>query len=142
MGFEECPRCSLIFQKVRSAVCPRCLDDEDADYDKIRAVIGDMPDLNADQVATEAEVDVEVVLRMVDEGFIANVSLNDSVACGMCGAPAISVAKKLCQGCLEKLNAQVAVAQGKVKLHDRKQVEVGEVMKNVRKTLDSKRGRD
>lgn len=139
MGFQECPRCSLVFQKVRSAVCPRCLDDEDKDYDRIRETLSHSPDLNAEQVAEEAEVDVTVVLRMVEEGFITNVDLGGTAKCGMCGAPAISLAKKLCQACLEKLDTQVAKTQSKISLGDRKQVEVGEVMMNVRKTLDGKR---
>ena len=139
MGFEECPRCNLVFQKVRSAVCPRCLEDEDKDYDKIRETLSHSPDLNAEQISELAEVEVEVVLRMVEEGFISNIELAEAAKCGMCGAPAISLAKKLCQACLEKLDTQVAKAQSKITLGDRKNVEVGEVMMNVRKTLDGKR---
>jgi len=115
------------------------MEDEEKDYDKIREVLTKNNDLSAEQVAEESDVSIECVLRMLDEGLIANIAINQNVKCGMCGAPAISISKRLCQGCLEKLNAQVATTQQRVKLGDRKRVEVGEVMGSVRKTIDNKR---
>ena len=138
MPLTTCPRCKKIFDKVRSAVCPKCQDAEDADYDKIRTVLDRCPNLNSEQVAEEANVSVECVMRMVDEGLIANASLAEKVKCGMCGAPAISLSKKLCQACLEKLNAQVASVQSRIKLKEKQNVEVGEYL-HARKAFEDKR---
>jgi NMD protein affecting ribosome stability and mRNA decay len=138
MPLAACPRCKRIFDKVCSSVCPKCQDDENADFDKIRGVLDRNPNLNAEQVAADAEVTVQCVMRMLEEGLIANVSLTEAVKCGQCGAPAISMSKKLCQACLEKLNAQVVAAQSKIKLGKKKQVQVGEYL-HARKAFEEKR---
>ncbi|MCX5759316.1 MAG: hypothetical protein NTU83_12560 [Candidatus Hydrogenedentes bacterium] len=138
MALATCPRCKKIFEKTRTLVCGRCQEDENADYDKIRAVLERNPNLNAEQAAEEAEISVQCVTRMLQEGLIANVSLSESVKCGRCGAPAISLNKKLCQACLEKLNAQVASAQSKIKLSQKKNVQVSEYL-HARKAFEDKR---
>lgn len=138
MPLSQCARCQKIFDKGRSPVCPKCQTDEDLDYDKIRAVLDKFPTLNAEQTAVEAGVDVQCVLRMLEEGLIANISQSDVIKCGRCGSPAISKNKKLCQACLEKLNAQAASAQSKIKLRIKKDVQVGEYL-NVQKTYEMKK---
>jgi len=119
-------------------VCAKCQEAENADYDKIRAVLERDPSLNAEETAEAAGVTVQCVSRMLQEGLIANVSLAESVKCGRCGAPAISLNKKLCQACLEKLNAEVAAAQSKIKLAQKKRVQVGEYQL-ARKVFEAKR---
>lgn len=139
MPLTKCPRCKRIFDKTHSAVCPKCQDNEDADYDRIRAILDRSPNLNAEQVSAEAQVGIDCVMRMLDEGLIANVNLTEKIKCGRCGAPAISLSKKLCQACLEKLNAEVAAAQSRIKLDDKKQVQVGEYLHARRAFEDKKR---
>lgn len=126
MPLTKCPRCKRIFDRIHSKVCPKCQIDEDADFDKIRAVLERLPNCNAEQVCTEAEVSIDCVMRMLDDGLIANVSLTEGVKCGRCGGPAISQSKRLCQACLEKLNAEVALAQSKIKLGEKKPMQLGE----------------
>lgn len=138
MPLAACPRCKKIFDKARSAVCTRCQDAEDNDFDKIRAVLDRNPNLNAEQVAEQAQVNVDCVMRMIEEGLIASVSLAEQIKCGRCGAPAISLSKKLCQACLEKLNAEMAQAQSKIKIGQKKQVQVDEYL-HARKALEEKR---
>ena len=138
MALAACPRCKKIFDKARSAVCNRCQDAEDDDFDKIRTVLDLNPNLNAEQVAEEAQVSVDCVMRMLEEGLIANVNLSEQIKCGRCGAPAISLSKKLCQSCLEALNAQMAQAQSKIKIGQKKQVQVGEYL-HARKAFEEKR---
>lgn len=140
MPLAKCIRCSKMFNKQQSPVCSGCQSDEDADQTKVREVIDRSPELNAEQVAEEAGVDIAVVRRMLQEGVIVSTALTGNVQCGRCGAPAISASKKLCQACLEKLNIEVAKAQADIKLTGKKRVEIGEYDMNVRKTLDQKRG--
>jgi len=137
MPLTTCPRCKKLFDKVHTAVCTRCQSEEDRDYDRIRAVLDRSPNLNAEQVAAEAEVDVQCVVRMLEEGLITNVNLAEKVKCGRCGAPAISMNKRLCQSCLEKLNTEVAAAQSKIKLKDKKDVQVGEYL-HARRSFEEK----
>lgn len=138
MALTTCPRCNRIFDKVRSSVCTKCQEAEDGDYDKIRTVLDRSPGLNAEQVAEEAGVPVACVMRMLDEGLIANAGFAKDVKCGMCGAPAISMSRKLCQACLEKLNAQVARQQASLKLKAKGHVQVGAYMQ-ARKGVEEKR---
>ncbi|NIA12970.1 MAG: hypothetical protein GWP08_02730 [Nitrospiraceae bacterium] len=138
MPLATCPRCKKMFEKIRSIVCPKCQDEENTDYDRIRGVLDAQPNLNAEQVSVEADVDVQCVMRMIDEGLISNVEMKDAVKCGRCGAPAISRSKKLCQACLEKLNAKVIKTQAQIKLQDKKDVQVGERV-HARKMFEEKR---
>jgi ribosomal protein L37E len=80
---------------------------------------------------------------MLEMGELTNVGLGEQPRCGRCGAPAISVSKKLCQGCLEKLNAEMAQAQRTIKLKDKPQARIGEYDNKltVVKTLEQKRNK-
>lgn len=138
MPLAACPRCKKMFDKGRSKVCSKCQADEDEDFDKIRTALELNPNMNAEQTAVEADVTVACVMRMQETGMITNVSFSESAKCGKCGAPAISINKKLCQACLEKLNAEVALAQSKIKLKEKKEVQVSEFL-HARKAFEEKR---
>lgn len=127
MPLATCPRCQKLFNKTESQVCVNCQAAEDEDLEKVRQVIRDNPDMNAEDVASEAEVAVRVVNRMLDEGMIERVSSSDleQIKCGRCGAPAISASKKLCERCLAALNKEMAQAQANIKLGMRKKTQIG-----------------
>jgi ribosomal protein L37E len=127
-----------MFTKVQAPVCKNCVEDEEADFEKIREIIEKDESLNVEQVAEEADVDIAVVRRMVDTGRVKQVTLGERVKCGQCGAPAISMSKKLCQACLDKLNAQVSRAQSQIKLGARPDVQVGQYMP-ARQVFEDKR---
>ena len=139
MPLAKCVRCNRMFNKVQAPVCPACQPDEEADYEKVREIVNREPDLDAAAVAEEANVDIEVVRRMLTEGQLVTVTQIAGIVCGRCGAPAISASKKLCQSCLEKLNMEVAKAQANIKLGMKKNVEVGEYDLNVRRAIEQKR---
>jgi predicted amidophosphoribosyltransferase len=107
MAIAKCARCKKPFDRIKSQVCSQCQSQEDADYQKIRDLLLDHPNLNAQEVADRAEVEVTCVMRMLDDGQIANVNLLDAVTCGRCGGRAISFNKRLCQSCLDKLNREM-----------------------------------
>ena len=112
MPIAKCPRCKNLFTKEAYAVCPDCQEAEEQDCEKVRETLEKHPDLNAAEVAERSEVDLDVVTRMLDSGMLAAEGLGGSSAvCGQCGAPAISIAKKLCKPCLEKLNMDIAIAR-------------------------------
>jgi hypothetical protein len=137
MPLASCVRCNKMFNKVKMSVCPGCEEAEEADQEKIRLVIEKDDTLNVEQVAIEADVDVSVVQRMVKEGSVTRVDLSLDVKCGKCGAPAISMSKKLCQACLDKLNTQVSKAQAGIKLGQKKDAQIGTY--SARQTFEDKR---
>jgi ribosomal protein L37E len=139
MPLASCGRCGKMFNKVQANVCPGCIDDEEADYEKIRDVVSRNETLNVEQVSEAAGVDVLVVRRIIGEGRVAQVSLGEVPKCGKCGAPAISITKKLCQACLERMNVEVSKAQSQIKLEKKKETQIGAYDNNARKTFEAKR---
>ena len=138
MPLAKCARCKNMFNKTDRPICADCDPLETSDYDKVRAILEAHPDLNAEEAAEKAEVDIAVITRMLKDGLLADNSTNKNPTCGQCGAPALSASKRLCQPCLDKMNAGVARAQASLKLEERKHVEVGEYM-NARAAFDNKR---
>ncbi|MBI5092171.1 MAG: hypothetical protein HZB26_06950 [Candidatus Hydrogenedentes bacterium] len=139
MALASCPRCKQLFTKVRVEVCPNCQADEEADFEKIRAFLEESPNKTTDEVAKATGVSRECVMRMVEDGRIQNVAMADPVKCGRCGAPAISLNKKLCQACLDQLNMEVMKAQSKVKLPPRKSAGTASEPNSVHTLIDAKR---
>ena len=140
MPLAACPRCKKMFNRTdRMPVCSGCMEAEEADYEKVREVISRIPGISGENAAKEAEVGIDVVQRMLKEGVVATVNPLEKILCGRCGEqPAISAAKKLCQVCLDKLNAEVAMAQREIKIGEKKQAQVGEYL-SARRTFDEKR---
>ena len=115
MSLAKCARCKKLFGRIASRVCPACQAAEDADYAKIHNVIAKNPGMKAEAVAITAGVDLECVLRMLDEGRLGVVEVTEKPKCGRCGAPAISHLKRLCEHCLAELDRECAEAIDELK---------------------------
>jgi len=140
MPLAACARCGKMFSKTESDVCPACAPDEEEDYEKVRETLEKQPNLSAEDVSDATEVDLQCVMRMIEQGRIQNVSTLEPVKCGRCGAPAISLSKKLCEACLNELNTQLAKEQGSIRLPKKKEVELGKALNvsNVKSAVDKK----
>lgn len=139
MPLAKCVRCEDLFDKGDNSVCPACRPDEDCDFEKVRACLEGHPEISAEAVAELAEVPLKVVMRMVDQGAVTNVSaLEGTPKCGRCGADAISASKKLCNACLEKLNRNVLEQKRQISITQKREVEVG-AASTVRQMLQDKR---
>ena len=125
MGLASCQRCKKLFEKIRNPICPACDQAEEDDYEKIRQALVEHPNQTAEQLAEGTGITIDCVLRLLAQGRIETTAANKGVKCGRCGAPAISVSKKLCEACLQKLNAELAQQQGKLRLPKKKSVEIG-----------------
>lgn len=139
MPLAKCVRCNDLFDKSQSLVCAACTPDEENDYEKIRGVVEEHPDMGAKAVSELAEVTLQVVMRMLDQGMITNTSmLGGAAKCGRCGAEAISVAKKLCHSCLAELNKNLLQEKRTIVIDKKKDVEIGGAT-SVRQMLTDKR---
>ena len=126
MPLAACDRCGKVFSKdTPSSVCPKCQPDEEEDFERIRDRLDKQPNLSAKQLAETTGVDLECVMRLIDGGRIRNVGAGEVVRCGKCGAPAISLSKKLCEACLNRLSQDLAREQAKIRLPERKGVSLG-----------------
>ncbi len=139
MPLAKCVRCNNLFDKSGKPVCAACAPDEDADYEKIRDIVEEHPDMGAEAVSELAEVPLQVVMRMLDQGLITSTSsLSGPSKCGRCGADAISASKKLCHSCLEDLNKNIMNEKRSVVIERKKEVEVGGAT-SARQMLQDKR---
>ena len=136
MALASCQRCKKLFEKFRSSICPACDQAEEDDYETIRQALVEHPNQSAEQLAEDTGISIDCVLRLLAQGRIETTAANKGVKCGRCGAPAISVSKKLCEACLQKLNAELAHQQSKVKLPKKKSVDLGSALN----TFDFDRG--
>ena len=125
MPLSKCPRCEELFDKTTNLVCLGCVEDEERDHETVRDLLGEHSELNAEGVAELSGVDLKCVLRMVDTGKVASITLGEEAECGRCGAPAISAAKRLCESCLEKLNKEMNKTKKSIQIAEKKSVEVG-----------------
>ncbi len=109
---EKCPRCSKLFTSGQYAVCGACQPEEEREYDLILRTLDEHPGLGAAQLAELCGLDIGVVLRMQERGGVESAENEqaEAVKCGRCGAPAISKNKRLCQGCLSRLDLETAEA--------------------------------
>ncbi len=140
MALSECARCKKLFQKVQVPVCPRCVAEEETDYEKVRDSLAETPNQTAEQLADCTGVDLSCVMRLLADGRLQNVTSTENVRCGRCGAPAISISKRLCEACLQKLNAEIAQQQSKIKLppKKRKPLSLGNAL-DIRRKVEEKR---
>ena len=142
MPLASCPRCKKMFTKIDNPICPTCEPLEKEDQDKVRAILDENPNLNAEGLAEKADVGLAVVERMLSAGALASVGIEtEQPKCGRCGAPAISLSKRLCQACLEKLNVEVAQMQRQIQLNAKPEAKIGSYDNklNVLHSLDAKR---
>lgn len=123
MSLAKCPRCGTLFNKLTAMICNTCIEPEDRDRDKIRTILDEQPGLSAKRVAEEAEVELDVVLRMLDQGLLTSADIAHDIKCGHCGAPAISHSKRLCHSCLSKLNQKMLAAQKSLRSRQKKETE-------------------
>ncbi len=106
----KCARCKELFLQEDQPVCPSCWPQEEAEYARVREALDFREGLTAPEVASVAQVTLDVVTRMLDGGRIGGNGTEEPPRCGCCGAPAISHSKRLCQACLIKLDQECAEA--------------------------------
>jgi len=138
LRLEQCARCGKLFSRIRLSVCAACEADEEADFQRVRDALARQPGLSVDQVAQEAEVERDCVLRMLEEGRIENGHVAEEATCGQCGAPAISARKRLCQACLMKMDRECAEAMREMK--EKMDADAKGAVHEVRKAVAEKRG--
>ncbi len=138
MPLARCARCEKLFEKTALPVCLNCMPAEEGDYEKIRECLKDHPEMTVEFISETTGVTLSCVMRMLEQGLIVNEKTVGISRCGRCGAPAISATKKLCNGCLEEMNREVAKQRHLAQTHRRKDVKIGE-FSTVRESMDSKR---
>jgi predicted amidophosphoribosyltransferase len=142
MPLASCPRCAKMYQKIESqTVCPDCTEAENKDQDAILDFVASNPGCKPAEVAAATGVPMSSVLRAIDMHRITEMDkATEGVKCGRCGAPAISLAKKLCEKCLAKLNDELAREKASIKLPPKKELERESTKSTIRRKIDEAGG--
>ncbi|MFP6581888.1 MAG: hypothetical protein VCD00_04960 [Candidatus Hydrogenedentota bacterium] len=111
MPLAKSKRCDTLFNKNEEPICGECEPLERADHETVRDYLIEHPNETSEHISENMDVDVKCILRLVDTGAIASVDLGGDAQCGQCGAPAISVSKRLCTACLDKLEKKMTDVQ-------------------------------
>lgn len=111
MPLTNCARCNRLFNKTTRPVCDACAPLEEEDQARVLRTLESQPNLPIRMLAETAQVSLEVIRRMQEQGMIAGPTNVEEVRCGMCGAPAISAEKQVCAACLARLDREVAQTQ-------------------------------
>ena len=137
MPIASCPRCNETFSKDgESMVCDNCEAAEESDYETVRLYVADHPDCTPSDVVEATGLERELVLRVVDSGRVAQVESAGTIVCGKCGAPAISLAKRLCEACLAELDSQLARTKSQIKLPPKKWSNVESGKSSIRQKIE------
>ena len=139
---SHCARCNSLYVRIRFDVCDDCLDEEEADYERIRDVLAENAGQSTEAVAMLADVAVSTVLRMLDHGLITNKNIAHDFKCGKCGERAISAAQRLCQPCLDQLDQKFfkEIVEAKLILAEQRRESVHAVLMNKRKKTPRSKG--
>ncbi len=121
MPLANCIRCETLFDKNVSPICPKCAEAEEEDFEKINEALRECPNQTVDELHEATEVEKKVIIRLVENGRVASEATMADVKCGRCGAPAISLTKRLCEKCSLELakESRAAMQEVKAQLRDK-----------------------
>ena len=75
MPLAKCPRTGKLFDNTKTTVHPSVVDEEEADCDKILDYLASHPGAASEEVCAETKVSVDAVLRLMKEGRIKGVDV-------------------------------------------------------------------
>jgi len=110
MALANCARCNGVFNKVSSALCPACAEQEERDFQIVSEALREHPGQTVEELAENTGVSKRTILRLIKCERIASDADLAGVKCGKCGAPAISLSTRLCQRCAAEMSRAAAQA--------------------------------
>lgn len=113
MNVTNCIRCGKLFMKVRSPLCPECLQEEEELFQKVVEYLKEHSEATIAEVATALEADMDIITKFVRSGRLASVRPAWQIHCRECGV-AIS-SGDLCNECRSKLASEFVKAKDEKK---------------------------
>jgi len=102
MEIRSCPECGRIFVDTGVEVCPKCLQEEDRQFDTVRRFLQENPGVSIDHVCEETGVKKERILKFLRQGRLMQSRLTGvELRCDVCGA--IILSGRVCDACVKKL---------------------------------------
>jgi flagellar operon protein (TIGR03826 family) len=115
MDVRNCKRCGKIFPYRGVNVCNDCFDQEEKDFEDVKAYLEEHPGASTLEVSSKTDVEVRTITRFLREGRLEaeGIQVIDSdLTCDKCGKPIIM--GRYCDDCTKKLQAELKAAAAKI----------------------------
>lgn len=111
---RNCPRCGSVFVYRGRDICPRCVADEEDQFERVRRFLRTSPSATLEEVVEATGVSAELVLSFMRQGrLVATGGLKGLLSCQRCGAPIDD--GQLCAECARELAREVDRAASAVR---------------------------
>lgn len=139
MEVRNCRRCGKMFIYVGRDICPRCREEDERDFDRVREYLRHYPRADIQELHRETGVDKEKILNFLREGRleIDRDGISSVSQCRICGRP-ISQGR-ICLKCLEKFKQPLPGREGELDYENRRPGSSGRMYI---KEIWDKKGRD
>lgn len=106
---RNCPRCGGVFVYRGREICPRCVREEEDQFERVRQFLRTSPAATLEEVVEATGVPAELILHFMRLGrLIPGGGLRGLLSCQRCGAPIDE--GHLCAGCARELAVEVGRA--------------------------------
>jgi flagellar operon protein (TIGR03826 family) len=102
---RNCSRCGKIFAYVSKRICPDCLQEIEQDFERIRVYVKANPGATVAEIASELEIDPDMIMEFVRQGRSDVVVNGITLQCERCGADI--VLGRYSEECREELDKEL-----------------------------------
>jgi predicted amidophosphoribosyltransferase len=111
MALENCQKCNGIFNRISGPFCPKCVEQEEQDFKTVHEALREKPHQTIEELAENTGVSEKTIMRLIKDKRISSNLNTEGVTCGKCGAPAISLATRLCERCAREVSKTITLLQ-------------------------------
>lgn len=102
MQTKNCLRCGKLFFQTSSPICPKCVEEEENIFLKVKKYIEENPDNTINMIVEHTEVSAKKILGYIRDGRLTiSKGLSGEIRCEKCDRPIES--GKLCSSCSNTL---------------------------------------
>lgn len=115
MDIRNCRRCGKVYRYDGYRICPKCRQEEEEEFRKVREYIYDNPNSDIQTISEETGVPVKKILNFLKEGRleVRDENTNLLLACERCGKPIKS--GRFCDRCIVEMKRELKSAASKNK---------------------------
>lgn len=129
MEARNCPKCGRVFAMIRESICPKCVKEAEATFEKVRDFIKENPNMTIKEVAEECDVSYKRILTYIRDGRVeASGGMHGEVTCSRCDKP-IKVGR-MCEKCTIETGFKVNEMKEDARIKNRGQMRATTMRKN------------
>lgn len=105
MQLRNCSRCGKVFMYVSRRICPDCQKEIEQDFERIRVYVKAHPGATVAEIATELDLDPDMIVEFVRQGRSEVVVSGLVLQCERCGEDIVM--GKYCDKCRQELDKEM-----------------------------------